>query len=274
MDDDAPIESVELGADRQPLGAASVGARGGDHLLRGVVTAPRYARGRSGAARSGHRLGHQSAPLGGHGAAPVDVEHRDRAPDGVGVSSAGGAPELGGQERHGAIEPGAGAEVHGLGDGEPEEALDDLVGSDAGLVDHEEPVSGSEAPKLLLYECWQATTVRIVRAALGEQGVEVRADQLVQQVLLGLASAEIPGERHMSRSLGLLEERRAGCHHPGPQGPGFLSQRSLARAQKPERCHFSVASRKRAHGSSPAQPRCHGMEHGRSASCRWPALGP
>ena len=48
-----------------------------------------------------------------------------------------------GQESHRAIEPGARAEVHGLGHGEPEEALDEPVGGDAGLVDDEEPISGS-----------------------------------------------------------------------------------------------------------------------------------
>ena len=42
--------------------------------------------------------------------------------------------ELGGEQRHGAVEPGAGAEVHGLGHGDPEEALDELVGDEAGLV--------------------------------------------------------------------------------------------------------------------------------------------
>jgi hypothetical protein len=92
---------------------------------------------------SGHRLGDQAPSLGGGGAGPIDVEDGDRLAHGVDIGTPGGAPELGGQERHGAIEPGAGAEVHGLGDGEPEEALDELVGGDAGLVDDEEPISGS-----------------------------------------------------------------------------------------------------------------------------------
>jgi hypothetical protein len=143
--DDAAVDRVELGADRQTLPAPGVGARGGDHLLRGVVERRLDARrhDRRGAARCGHRLGDQAPSLGGGRARPIDVQDGDRLAHGVDIRTPGGATELRGQESHRAIEPGARAEVHGLGHGEPEEALDELVGSHAGLVDHEEPVSGS-----------------------------------------------------------------------------------------------------------------------------------
>ena len=38
--DDAAVDGVELGADRQPLAAPGVGARGGDHLLAASLNGP------------------------------------------------------------------------------------------------------------------------------------------------------------------------------------------------------------------------------------------
>jgi hypothetical protein len=127
--------------------------------------------------------------------------------------------------------------------------------------------AGDEPSKLLLHESWQPMTIRVVRAPLGEQGVEVRADQLVQQVLLGLAPAEIPGQRHTSRSHWLLEERRAGWHRPGPQGP---VQRSLARAQKPEWCRISAPRGARA---SFFAGTARLSRHGTRAFCEVPLAG-
>lgn len=71
---------------------------------------------RRGPTRSGHRVGDQAAAFGSGRVNPVDVEHRDRLADGVDIGPPGGAPEPRGDERHGAIEPGARAEVHRLGD--------------------------------------------------------------------------------------------------------------------------------------------------------------
>jgi hypothetical protein len=58
-------------------------------------------------------------------------------------------------------------------------------------------------------------------ALLVLQEDRVRREGMEVGAAVQSAPAEIPGQRHASRTLGLLEERRAGWHRPGPQGTGF-----------------------------------------------------
>jgi hypothetical protein len=129
MLDDAGVERVELGADRQPLIAPRACAPCSDHR---IGRWPEHSLELGGHRRSSppcrrHRLRDETAPLLGRRLAPVDIEHRDRRAHGRAIDRSGMAPELGGEPRDRLVEAMRRAEVHRLRDVDPEIAPKQLV---------------------------------------------------------------------------------------------------------------------------------------------------